>query len=209
MKTCKVCLAQKQTTEFRLHGGYYSRSCVACLNEQRRTAFAQNPELRTRKRQADLIDWHKHKEKRIAASKKWAQENPDKMQAYARAYKQRNKDKLAKRSKLYVERNTEKRKATMKMYRDANKAKGAEAVRRRQARLLQRTPSWLTADDIWLMSQAYELAVLRTKLFGFAWHVDHVLPLKGKLVSGLHTPYNLQVIPALENLRKSNRVSVA
>jgi hypothetical protein len=141
--------------------------------------------------------------------KKWAQENVEKMREYARAYKQRNKDKVAERSKLYVEQNPEKRKASTKAYRDANKAKGAEAVRRRQARLIQRTPSWLTADDIWLMSQAYELAVLRTKLFGFAWHVDHVLPLKGKLVSGLHTPYNLQVIPALDNLRKSNRVQVS
>lgn len=142
-------------------------------------------------------------------NKKWSQENPEKMREYVRAYKQRNKAKLAERSKLYVAKNTEKRKATTKAYRNANKAKGAEIVRRRQARLLQRTPSWLTAEDVWFMSQAYELAALRTKVFGFAWHVDHVLPLKGKLVSGLHTPYNLQVIPALDNLRKSNRVQVA
>ena len=56
-----------------------------------------------------------------------------------------------------------------------------------------------------MIRQAYELAQLRTKIFGFPWHVDHVLPLKGRLVSGLHTPINLQVIPGVDNLRKGNR----
>jgi hypothetical protein len=74
---------------------------------------------------------------------------------------------------------------------------------------LKRTPAWLTSDDFWMIEQAYELAALRTKLFGFAWHVDHVIPLRGKLASGLHTPYNLQVIPAVENLRKSNQMEIA
>jgi hypothetical protein len=68
-----------------------------------------------------------------------------------------------------------------------------------------RTPSWLTKDDFWLIEQAYELAVLRSKMFGFAWHVDHVVPLRGRLVSGLHVPHNLQVIPAKVNRSKSNR----
>jgi len=73
---------------------------------------------------------------------------------------------------------------------------------------LQRTPDWLTEDDYWLMEQAYELAGLRTKVFGFSWHVDHTIPLRGKLVSGLHVPNNLQVIPAKQNLRKTNAFEV-
>jgi hypothetical protein len=71
------------------------------------------------------------------------------------------------------------------------------------------TPKWLTQDDHWMIEQAYELAALRTKLFGFSWQVDHIVPLQGKLVSGLHTPYNLQVIPAKHNQSKSNQFTVS
>ncbi len=80
----------------------------------------------------------------------------------------------------------------------------ADTVKRRTAKM-PRTPAWLTADDLWVIEQAYELAALRTKLFGFSWHVDHVLPLQGKKVSGLHVPNNLQVIPWNDNVSKSNK----
>jgi hypothetical protein len=59
------------------------------------------------------------------------------------------------------------------------------------------------------MEQAYELAQLRTNIFGFPWHVDHTIPLRGRIVSGLHVPTNLQVIPGAENSRKGNRMGVA
>lgn len=72
-----------------------------------------------------------------------------------------------------------------------------------------RTPAWLTEDDFWIMEQAYELARLRTAMFGFQWEVDHELPLRGALVSGLHVPDNLKVIPKLFNRSKSNRFAVA
>ena len=80
----------------------------------------------------------------------------------------------------------------------------ADTVKRRAAKM-KRTPAWLSVDDFWLIEQAYELAQLRTKLFGFSWHVDHIVPLQGKYVSGLHVPENLQVIPGVENVSKANR----
>ena len=100
-------------------------------------------------------------------------------------------------------------KAKRSAQRKANPAVGAARTQKYQASKNNRTPNWLGADELWRIEQAYELAALRTKLFGFAWQVDHVIPLQGSLVSGLHTPYNLQVIPARDNQSKSNRFTIS
>jgi hypothetical protein len=98
-----------------------------------------------------------------------------------------------------------KHRASGSAFKKANPGKvNADTAKRRTAKM-HRTPAWLTADDLWMIEQAYELAALRTKLFGFSWHVDHVLPLQGKKVSGLHVPNNLQVIPWADNVSKSNK----
>jgi hypothetical protein len=150
------------------------------------------------------------------------------MQKRLATYKEKHRDVLLEKKriaqKLYTVRNPEKivatRKATMAKHREARNAEKAAwrrnnsgkvlaLTRKRQLAKIQRTPAWLTADDFWMVSQAYELAAMRTKLFGFPWHVDHILPLQGSTVSGLHVPNNLQVIPGAENSRKGNRMEVA
>lgn len=64
---------------------------------------------------------------------------------------------------------------------------------------IHRAPSWLTAADLLEMEEIYKTA----KQLGL--HVDHILPLKGKTVSGLHVPSNLQMIPAALNMAKGNK----
>jgi hypothetical protein len=94
-----------------------------------------------------------------------------------------------------------------KKYKMSDKGRISSTVNdaKRRSAQLKRTPAWLTETDLWMIEQAYELSALRTKLLGFSWHVDHVIPLQGKYVSGLHVPTNFQVIPATENLRKANK----
>lgn len=78
-------------------------------------------------------------------------------------------------------------------------------TKNRQTALLKRTPNWLTIEDKLHMLCLYQIAAMRSKYSDEKWHVDHIIPLQGKTVSGFHTPYNLQVIPAIDNLRKNNK----
>lgn len=68
-------------------------------------------------------------------------------------------------------------------------------------------PAWLTEEHKFMLEEIYDLRRLRTELTGVEHHVDHIVPLKGKTCCGLHVPWNLQVIPASENLSKSNSIS--
>jgi len=67
------------------------------------------------------------------------------------------------------------------------------------------TPKWLTDEDKKAMKKLYETAIVLTRTTGIPHVVDHDIPLRGKLVSGLHILSNLHVIPRKENLLKSNR----
>jgi hypothetical protein len=96
-----------------------------------------------------------------------------------------------------------------KKWKIKNPSKVAAIDARRRAAINLRKPIWFTNEDHWMVEEAYELAQLRTKIFKFPWHVDHIIPLQGKLVSGLHLPHNLQVIPATVNLSKSNQFTVS
>jgi len=76
----------------------------------------------------------------------------------------------------------------------------------RRARKIQRTPPWLSKEHHDSMLEMYELSRKITKDTGVKHDVDHIIPLNGKNVSGLHVPWNLQIIPAHENRKKSNKV---
>ena len=80
-------------------------------------------------------------------------------------------------------------------------------IAKRRADKLKRTPPWLTGEQLIAMRKLYKQAAWLTEITGVKWHVDHIVPLKGKNVSGLHIPDNLQVIPALENLKKGNKLA--
>lgn len=76
---------------------------------------------------------------------------------------------------------------------------------KRWAAKLERTPKWLTDEDHYQIQLKYSTAQYMTLLTGEQYHVDHIIPLQGNAVSGLHVPDNLRVITATDNLRKHNK----
>lgn len=106
--------------------------------------------------------------------------------------------------KEYRENNKQKEQEYRKQYKKENKDIINAGTAKYRASKRNRTPLWLTEEDYFLINEAYRLATLRTKTTGFSWHVDHVVPLQGETVSGLHVPENLSVIPWIDNVTKRN-----
>lgn len=76
---------------------------------------------------------------------------------------------------------------------------------KRGAAKKQRTPPWLNQAYFAEIEGMYHFAKFMGQITGRKYHVDHIEPVQGSDVSGLHVPWNMQVIPAIENIRKGNR----
>lgn len=94
--------------------------------------------------------------------------------------------------------NIEKEHERSKKYYEAHKEEAFARSASRRASKIERMPSWVNKKEL--------TEIYRNCPEGY--HVDHKIPLNGKLVSGLHVPENLQYLTAEENLRKSNKYEV-
>ena len=108
----------------------------------------------------------------------------------------------------YYYRNLSKISKSKRLYRSENSSKINNGTAIRRAIKLNRTPSWLTNDDKRIIKDMYGIASRVSKETGIKYHVDHVIPLQGELVSGLHIPINLQLLTAKANLTKGNYFAV-
>ena len=76
-----------------------------------------------------------------------------------------------------------------------------KAEGRRRAALKRATPDW---SDRRAIRAVYDQCRLISRESGVNHHVDHIVPLQGEFVSGLHVPANLRIIPMADNIRKRN-----
>lgn len=92
-----------------------------------------------------------------------------------------------------------------KKWREKNKGYVTAASKARKVAKLNRTPKWADKEKI---KAYYDICAFFNEVNGYVkYHVDHKIPLQGKMVSGLHVHYNLQILPASENMSKGNKWS--
>ena len=190
MKLCTKCHVEQPLDQYgkdRAHKDGHRYSCKSCD-----AAYRAN-----------------NREKIAARNKAYREANPEKVAAGQKAYREANPDKIAAQQKAYRDVNLDKIRAQERAYCEANPEKIVALLAKRRAAQLQRTPPWLTRDHNHQMIQIYAERVRLTKETGVQYHVDHIVPLRGKNISGLHVPWNLQVITAHENQTKNNRWSEA
>lgn len=186
MKVCTCCAQPKPLTDFHKNGrsGFHS-VCKPCACEKRRASRAANPELH---RAADRAKYERNLAKKKAAIS---------------AYYEANKERIRKRNRERYRLKSEQIRLQTSSYRAANKDKVYEWNGTRRAALRKALPCWADRAAI---RAIYAEAKRLTAETGIDHHVDHVVPLTNELVCGLHVPANLQVVTALDNLKKSNRL---
>lgn len=131
----------------------------------------------------------------VECRKEYYQNNHELRLEYMKKYQQNNPGY----NKEYYQNNRERRRE----YNQRNKAKLNALAMKRHKHVKRATPSWVDLEEIEMF---YFEAWRKSQGTGIEHHVDHIVPLRGDRVSGLHVPWNLQVIPATENRRKSNRL---
>jgi hypothetical protein len=119
--------------------------------------------------------------------KEYCQNNRDRELQRFKEYRQNNRGRILQRHKEYHQNNP-----------DKVRAKSAH----RRATKRNATPPWV---DKAVIEAIYAEALWLQDFTGEPYHVDHIVPLKSDFVCGLHVPANLQTLPGVENIAKSNR----
>jgi len=202
--TAKTCTKCKETKSTELFGkkaagkNGLKGQCKAC----RKLSAAKYYEDNKAEKTAYYAEYYQANKAEIAAKgKEYREDNKAKLNAYHKEYYLDNKAELDAKSAEYAKAN--------KVEKAANNAKWAKANQpirnaheaKRRAKKLQQTPAWYASED----KQVQELYKQATEL---GLHVDHIVPLNNKLVSGLHTIANLQLLTPTENIVKSNKFLV-
>lgn len=180
-----------------------TKLCTKCKQHKSLDCFSKQKDKKTgfKSNCKDCTQsYNKNNKERIAIHDKIYYElNIDTILENKKQYYLENKEKIIENKCLYEKENSEKIKENKKTYYHKNKKDFLSRNAKRRADKIQATPSWLTKEQLEEIKNIY-------KTCPKGYHVDHIIPLKGKTVCGLHVPWNLQHLPAKENLQKNNKI---
>lgn len=226
MKTCAKChlnknddlFTKRKTNKDGLHP--YCRECKNAsevarrapireqINSVERDRYLANPEPYREKEKRRMADPVRAAQK-IASQKEWLSQNAGKTAEYCARHREKHLIKRREDSLARYWRDVEINRKKMLEYQKNNRSRFTANSNMRYAGKLKATPPWLTKDHKAFMQVTYAMAEKMSAEFGYKFHVDHIHPLRGQDVCGLHVPWNLQVIPAFDNQSKGNRLKAA
>jgi hypothetical protein len=154
-------------------------SCVDCLKE----------------------DWVKDNEKRAEYFKQY--NHSEAGQKAKKQYYARNREVVIARA---ATRTNEAKQAYRNAWKDRNPLEVKASTKHRRDKHKQATPKWLSLEQKAEIRKIYIDAMTVSKVTKVPYVVDHIIPLRGQDVCGLHVPWNLQIMSREENLKKSNKL---
>ena len=146
-------------------------------------------------------NYEKNRAAYIENTRAWKKRNPVRVLASQRARAAINSEKMRAARKAWEQRNPEKALESFKRYRERNRAEIRARLAASKEGREKRRALWANQDAI---LDFYRQAELMTRTTGRLHVVDHIIPLQGREVSGLHVETNLRVIEHHENAKKHN-----
>lgn len=204
-KFCSSCNTDKPTAEFNKHKRMkdgLASICKPCKKVADKTYRESNREAVAATK---AKNYQENKTRRDALSKDWVKKNPSGRKAIiARHYENKKPEILAKQAD-YRKENKHLCASRVKDWELRNQDRVRAKCSRRRAAKANAQPAWLTDEQKKQIVAVYSHARDCELVSGEVYHVDHIVPLQGKDVCGLHVPWNLQVLPSDINLSKSNK----
>lgn len=217
MHTCVSCGKNKTSAEFSKCSARKSglqSYCKACAKDKYNNYSAVNREkISSRMKDRRLADIEKsraqgrsyyrnNREKRLAYAKIFSKENRESISAKMSAYRLEKKVEISEQRAGYRSANKDKLSVENAEYRKSKPEKIRAIQSRRRSAKANASVKWANQ---WIIEEIFALCVARSIATGVPHQVDHIVPLRSKIVCGLHCEANLQVITKHENISKSNR----
>ena len=177
------------------------KKCTACSLEKEVTDFYKNQAARDGLQYRCIDCAKKLNKKHYAENKKYN---------YLRCkeYREKNKNITRANAAKWKTLNPDYFKNKNRLYYLTDRAKFIAKTSLRRAAKAEATPPWLSAIQKAMIQEMYDIAVALSVQSGIMHEVDHIHPLAGNGYRGLHVPWNLRVIPKMDNIKKKNKFPV-
>ena len=191
-KTCTKCSVTKELSEF--------NNDVTTKDGHKPSCRKCHKEYKDANKDKAAAYYQANKEYFDEINKKYFHKNKEEIYTYRRT------EEVVSKRKKYLKDNEEKIAAQSREWRQSNRGSVRSYRAKRRAAIKQATVPWA---DMKAIKEIYKEAVRLSEESGIQYEVDHIIPLTGVEVCGLHCEGNLQILTTKENGSKYNKLLIA